>query len=91
MQGVKIVEAYEVLESVAVAMDPVLDGFTGVLVELVFDGERYTLSEMALGSGNRLLRFRSEDRRLAYALFETKLPDEGAGKRTSSAGFTGNT
>lgn len=86
----KIIEGYEVLESVAVAMDPILDGFAGVLVELVFDGELYTLSEMALGSGNRLLRFRSEDRRLAYALFEAELPDDGAGRPKSSARFTGN-
>lgn len=86
----KIVGGYEVLESVAVAMDPVLDGFTGVLVELVFDGELYILSEVALGSGNRLLRFRSEDRRLAYALFEAELTDDGAGSPKSSAGFTGN-
>lgn len=86
----KIVEGYEVLESVAVAMDPVLDGFAGVLVELVFDGERYTLSEMALGSGNRLLRFRSEDRRLAYALFEAELPGDGAERPKSSAEFIGN-
>ena len=46
----------EVLESVVVAMDPVIDGFAGVLVELVFDGERHVLAGTALGSGNRLLR-----------------------------------
>jgi len=54
-------------------MDPVVDGFAGALVELVFDGERYALVETALGSGNRLLRFRSTDRVLIRALFEAEL------------------
>jgi hypothetical protein len=74
---VKLSESYEVLESVAVGMDAALDGFAGVLVELVFDGERYALVETALGSGTRLLRFRSEDRTLAYVLFEAELLNEG--------------
>ena len=54
--------------------------FAGVLFELVFDGERYVLAETALGSGNRLLRFRSNDRRLAYALFETELSHGGTSR-----------
>ena len=70
-------EGYEIIESIAVEMDPALDGFAGVLFELVFDGERYVLAETALGSGNRLLRFRSNDRTLAYALFEAELPHGG--------------
>ena len=73
----KLSEGYAVLESVVVEMDPTLVGFTGVLVELVFDGERYVLAETALGSGNRLLRFRLEDRTLAYALFVAELLNEG--------------
>ncbi len=60
----------EVLESVVVAMDPVADGLAGVLV---FDGERYALAKTALGSGNRLLRFRLRDPRAAYALLEAEL------------------
>ena len=70
-------EGYEIIESIAVEMDPALDGFAGVLFELVFDGERYVLAQTALGSGNRLLRFRSNDQRLAYALFEEELPHGG--------------
>jgi hypothetical protein len=66
-------EGYEVIEWIVVEMDPALEGFAGVLFELLFDGERYVLAETALGSGNRLLRFRSNDRRLAYALFEAEL------------------
>ena len=42
-------EGYEIIESIAVEMDPALDGFAGVLFELVFDGERYVLAETALG------------------------------------------
>jgi hypothetical protein len=53
-------EGYEIIESIAVEMDPALDGFAGVLFELVFDGERYVLAQIALGSGNRLLRFCSD-------------------------------
>jgi hypothetical protein len=68
---------HEVLESVFVEMDPVLDGFGGVLVELVGIGEGYVLLETAVGSGNRLLRFTSESPDLAHALFETELGSPG--------------
>jgi hypothetical protein len=71
----------EVLESMVVAMDPVVDGFAGVLVELVFDGERYVLTETALGSGNRLLRSRWRDPRAAYALLEAELAGGTAARR----------
>lgn len=75
----KVAEDYEILESVTVAMDPAVDGFFGVLVELIFDGERYVLSETALGSGNRLLRFRSCDPEPAYALLKAELSGPGGG------------
>ena len=68
----RVHEGYEVLESV-VAMDPVMDGFAGAIVELVFDGERYVLAETALGSGNRPLRSRLRGPRAAYSLFEAEL------------------
>jgi hypothetical protein len=32
---VKFSKSYEVLESVAIGMDPAVDGFAGVLIELV--------------------------------------------------------
>lgn len=66
-------EGYEVLESAVVAMDPVVDGFAGVLVELVFDGERHVLAETALGSGDLLLRFCSCDPRVAYSFLDAEL------------------
>jgi hypothetical protein len=68
---------HEVLESVFVEMDPVLDGFCGVLVELLGVGEGYVLLETAAGTGNRLLRFSSESPDLAYAIFEAELGSPG--------------
>ena len=67
------VGGHEVLESVFVEMDPVLDGFGGVLVELLGVGEGYVLLETAAGTGNSLLRFSSKSPDLAYALFEAEL------------------
>lgn len=49
------------LETVFIEMDPVLDGFEGVLVELSFTGEKYRLILTAAGSGNHVLLFTSED------------------------------
>ena len=72
-----MVGEHEVLESVFVEMDPVLDGFRGVLVELVGVGEGFVLLETAAGTGNRLLRFSSESPELAYALFEAELGSSG--------------
>ena len=69
----RLVGRHEVLESVFVEMDPVLDGFRGVFVELLGVGEGYVLLETAAGTGNRLLRFCSESPDLAYALFEAEL------------------
>lgn len=68
-----IAEEHESIEAVFVEMDPVLDGFRGVLVELLGVGESYVLLETAAGTGNRLLRFSSEPPELAYALFEDEL------------------
>ena len=69
----RLVGRHEVLESVFVEMDPVLDGFSGVLVELVGVGEGYALLETAVGTGNGLLRFSSKSPDLAYAFFEAEL------------------
>jgi hypothetical protein len=53
----RIAEEYEVIEAVFVEMDPLRDGFAGVLIEVVGLGESYALVETAAGSGNRLLEF----------------------------------
>lgn len=58
-----------VLESVYVEMDPVLEGFEGALVELVFNECHYVLTETALGSGNRIFTFVSSNYGFAYRLF----------------------
>jgi hypothetical protein len=47
----------ESIEAVFVEMDPVQDGFHGVLIELVAVREGYAVVETAAGSGNLLLRF----------------------------------
>ncbi len=53
-------------------MDPLLDGFSGVLVEIYREREpsggfRYVLLETASATGNQLFRFSSKDRELVYA------------------------
>ena len=52
-------------------MDPLLDGFYGVLVEIYREWEssggfRYVLLETTCATGNQLLRFSSRDRDLVY-------------------------
>jgi hypothetical protein len=63
----------KLLESAFVEMDPVVDGFAGVFVELVRMGERYVLRETAAGSGNRLLEISLVDEQLARIFFEEEL------------------
>jgi hypothetical protein len=60
----------------SVGMDPALDSFSGVLVEIFRErdssgGFRYVLLETASATGNRLLRFTSADPALvARVLFQ---------------------
>jgi hypothetical protein len=59
-------------------MDPLLDGFSGVLVEIYREREssggfRYVLLETASATGNQLLRFSSKDRELVYAAVAREL------------------
>jgi hypothetical protein len=61
-----------------VSMDPALDGFSGVLIEIYRQkessgGERYVLLETATATGNQLLRFSSKDRDLVYAALSQEL------------------
>ena len=62
----------EQLLASAVDMDTLLDGFSGVLVEIYCEiepsgGFRYVLLETASATGNQLFRFSSKDRELVYA------------------------
>lgn len=65
----KDTEEQVVLESVYIAMDPVLEGFEGVLVEMILSERRYILTETAIGSGNRSLTFVSSNYDLVRRLF----------------------
>ena len=66
-------EEHEIIEAVFVEMDPLRDGFAGVLIELVAVGESYAFLETAAGSGNRLLEFHTQSPQLARSLFEAEL------------------
>jgi hypothetical protein len=59
-------------------MDPALDGFSGVLVEIYREkdssgGFRYVFLETACVCGNQLLRFSSEDKGLVSAVLAREL------------------
>ncbi len=68
----------EQLFASVVGMDPLLDGFSGVLVEIYREKDpwgrfRYVLLETACASGNQLLRFSSQDKGLVYAALAREL------------------
>jgi len=65
-------EYIELLEVLFVEMDPLEEGFSGALVEVHRQGDRYVLLETAPATGNRLLRFSSKDKELVYAAFARK-------------------
>lgn len=66
-------EDIELLESLFVELDPLEDGFAGVLLEIHRCGDRYVLLEVAPATGNRLLRFSSKDKELVYTAFTQEL------------------
>ena len=70
----------ELLFASAVGMDPLFDGFSGVLVEVYREREpsggfRYVLLETAAATGDRLLRLSSKDGKLIYAALASELGD----------------
>lgn len=69
----KTTEDIELLELLFVELDPLTDGFVGVLLEVHRRGDRYVLLETVSVTGNRLLRFSSKDRELVYAAFTREL------------------
>ena len=71
-EGHEVLEP-ELLESAFVEMDPVVDGFVGVLVELMRVEQRYVLRETAAGSGNRLLVISLADEKSARNVFNSTL------------------
>jgi hypothetical protein len=52
-------------------LDPLVDGFGGVLLEIHRRGDEYVLLEMAPTTGECLLRFSSKDRELGASLRQT--------------------
>ncbi len=66
----KPTEDIELLELLFVELDPLLEGFAGVLVEIYRCRDRYILLETASATGNQLLRFSSRDRELVYTVFD---------------------
>ena len=68
-----ISEDFELLESLFVELDPLEDGFGGVLLEVHRHGNRYVLLEVAPSTGNQLLRFSSKDKGLVYAALAREL------------------
>ena len=69
----QIREDFELLESLFVELNPLEDGFAGVLIEIYRHGDRYVLIEVAPVTGNRLLKFSSKDRELIYATLAHEL------------------
>ena len=74
----KLDNQQEQLFASAIGMDPLLDGFSGVLVEIYRErdpsgGFRYVLLETACVSGNQLFRFSSKDKELVYAALAQEL------------------
>lgn len=69
----QIREDFELLESLFVELDPLEDGFAGVLIEIYHHGDRYVLLEVAPATGNRLLKFSSKHRELIYAILAHEL------------------
>ena len=74
----KLESVPEQLFTTVVGMDPLLDGFSGVLVEIYREREssggfRYVLLETASGTGDQLLRFSSRDREPVYAALAREL------------------
>ncbi len=88
----KLDSLQEQLFASAIGMDPLLDGFSGMLVEIYRErdpsgGFRYVLLETACISGNQLLKFSSKDKGLVYAALTREpigLQRSGRGPRRHS-------
>ena len=69
----QIREDFELLESFFVELDPLEDGFVGVLLEIYRQEDQYILLEVAPATGNRLLKFSSKDKGMVYAALTREL------------------
>ena len=66
-------EDFELLELLFVELDPLIEGFAGVLLEIQRQGDQYVLLGVAPATGNRLLKFSSKDRELVYTAFAREI------------------
>ena len=57
------------LKTEYIELDPVLDGFEGVLLELAYNDHRYVFTETAVGSGNLVFQFASANYGLVHEIF----------------------
>jgi hypothetical protein len=62
----------ELLDVERIDLDPLVDGFSGVVVELLVEGDHYVVRQTAELTGNPLLCFRTRSEALARALFEER-------------------
>lgn len=69
----QIREDFVLLESLFVELDPLEDGFEGVLLKIYRHEDRYILLEVATTTGNRLLKFSSKDKGLVSAVLTREL------------------
>lgn len=69
----QITEDFELLEFLFVELNPLEDGFAGVLLEIYRHENRYILLETAPTNGNQLLKFSSKYRELIYAALAREL------------------
>ncbi len=65
-----LADTYEVIESDVIEMDPCLTGFSGVLRELIYDGEHYVYRETALSSGETIFSHSSYGEALPRVFFK---------------------
>lgn len=62
-------EEKNILELEHLPLDPILTGFSGVIIELCENEGVFTLMEIAIISGNRIFRFSSQDEALVRRIF----------------------
>ncbi|MBA3703331.1 MAG: hypothetical protein H0W79_11020 [Rubrobacteraceae bacterium] len=53
-----------------ISLDPVYQGFSGIVVELLREGDSYVVLQSAEVTGNRLLRFVTASKERAIEVFE---------------------
>lgn len=78
MNGAAAHESENIIKLEQVRFDPVLTGFAGVILELSEREGLFTLVELAVGSGNKILQVSSPREHFIRDLFERRL-----------AGYTG--